>query len=72
MELRILAIPGVQINHIEAPQMTDRGVEIKWIEHKTDFMRLAALREFGGVYLDADAIPLRDIAGLRNSGFHIN
>ncbi|KAL2176429.1 uncharacterized protein P884DRAFT_292911 [Thermothelomyces heterothallicus CBS 202.75] len=51
MELRILAIPGVQINHIEAPQMTDRGVEIKWIEHKTDFMRLAALREFGGLWL---------------------
>ncbi|KAL2166658.1 hypothetical protein VTG60DRAFT_2354 [Thermothelomyces hinnuleus] len=66
---RILAIPGAQINHVEAPQMTNRGVEIKWIEHKTDFLRLAALREFGGVYLDADAIPLRDIADLRNSGF---
>jgi hypothetical protein len=66
---RILAIPGVELNHIEVPTTTQKGVEIKWVEHKADFLRLTALREYGGVYLDTDAIPLRDIADLRNSGF---
>ncbi|KAG7289219.1 hypothetical protein NEMBOFW57_005583 [Staphylotrichum longicolle] len=37
--------------------------------HKADFVRLATLLEYGGVYLDTDAIPLRDVAELRNSGF---
>jgi hypothetical protein len=66
---RILAIPGVELNHVEAPQKTNKGVEIKAVEHRSDFLRLAALREYGGVYLDTDAIPLRDIADLRRSGF---
>ncbi|KAK4122115.1 glycosyltransferase family 32 protein, partial [Parathielavia appendiculata] len=66
---RILAIPGVEFKHVEVPQRTRKGVEIKAMEHKADFLRLAALREYGGVYLDTDAIPLRDIADLRNSGF---
>ena len=66
---RILAIPGVEFKHVEPPHTTHKGVEIKWLAHKADFLRLAVLREFGGVYLDTDAIPLRDIADLRNSGF---
>jgi hypothetical protein len=66
---RILAIPGVELNNVEVPTATQKGVEIRWVEHKADFLRLAALREYGGVYLDTDAIPLRDIADLRNSGF---
>lgn len=66
---RILAIPGITINHVEAPKTTRKGVEITKMEHKSDFLRMAALRDFGGVYLDTDAVPLRDIATLRNSGF---
>ena len=66
---RILAIPNLTFNHVTAPNFTTKGVEIKWTEHKADFLRLAALREFGGVYLDTDAIPLRDVADLRASGF---
>jgi hypothetical protein len=67
---RILAIPGLQFNHVEVPHTTHKGVEIKWLAHKADFLRMEALRDFGGVYLDTDTIPLRDIAGLRNSGFY--
>jgi hypothetical protein len=66
---RILSIPGVELNHVEVPATTEKGVEIKWVEHKADFLRLTALREHGGVYLDTDAIPLRDVTDLRKSGF---
>lgn len=66
---RILSIPGVKEHHIVAPNTTKRGVRIVQMEHKADFLRMAVLRDFGGVYLDTDVVPLRDIAPLRNSGF---
>lgn len=66
---RILALPGVTSNFVRAPTVTERGVEIVRVEHKADFLRMAVLREFGGVYLDTDVVPLRDIAPLRDSGF---
>jgi len=66
---RILALPGVIPNFIQAPNVTDKGVHIKKMEHKADFLRMAVLRDYGGVYLDTDAVPLRDIGPLRNSGF---
>lgn len=66
---RILALPGVTPNFVRAPTVTDKGVEIVRVEHKADFLRMAVLRDFGGVYLDTDVVPLRDIAPLRNSGF---
>ncbi|PNY29671.1 Uncharacterized protein TCAP_00415 [Tolypocladium capitatum] len=66
---RVLAIPGLTPNHVEAPRVTTKGVEIVQMEHKADFLRIVALRDFGGVYLDMDAVPLRDVADLRNSGF---
>jgi mannosyltransferase OCH1-like enzyme len=66
---RILSIPAVVPSIIKPPQTTRQGVEIKSLEHKSDFVRLTALKQFGGVYLDMDAVPLRDIHGLRHSGF---
>ncbi|KND89017.1 hypothetical protein TOPH_06294 [Tolypocladium ophioglossoides CBS 100239] len=66
---RALAIPGLTANHVEARRVTTKGVEIVQMEHKADFLRMLALRDFGGVYLDIDAVPLRDVADLRNSGF---
>ncbi|KAK1757007.1 Lactosylceramide 4-alpha-galactosyltransferase [Echria macrotheca] len=66
---RVLALPGVTVNHVEAPRYTKKGVKLDKLEHRSDFVRLQALREYGGVYLDADAMPLRDVAELRNSGF---
>ena len=66
---RILAIPGVKPNYISAPSHTTAGVPLDRIEHKSDIVRLQALRDFGGLYLDFDAIPLRDVAPLRTAGF---
>ncbi|KAH8896243.1 hypothetical protein GQ53DRAFT_640225 [Thozetella sp. PMI_491] len=66
---RVLAIPGVNAYYVEAPTSTTKGVEIKLTEHKTDFLRIIALQKFGGVYLDTDAVPLRSIDDLRNTGF---
>lgn len=66
---RILAIPGVKPNYITPPTHTSAGVPLTRIEHKSDVVRLQALRDYGGLYLDFDAIPLRDISPLRTAGF---
>lgn len=66
---RILALSEITINHISAPSHTSKGVKIINMEHKADFLRLDAVREFGGLYMDTDAIPLRDISDLRRAGF---
>ncbi|KEF54242.1 uncharacterized protein A1O9_09408 [Exophiala aquamarina CBS 119918] len=62
--------PNVEINHVTAPAMVPgRNRTITGIEHKSDFLRLQMMRRYGGVYLDWDAHPLRDIKPLRYSGF---
>jgi hypothetical protein len=66
---RVLNLPGVTPNHVKHPRKTSLGQELDTFGVKSDIVRGDALREFGGVYLDTDAIPLRDIAPLRNSGF---
>lgn len=35
----------------------------------SDFVRTQQLYNYGGIYLDADAVPLRDVRKLRESGF---
>src|SRR5436190_1860029 len=55
---RVLAVPGVTPNFVVAPAATKHGVAIERIEHKSDIIRIEALRQFGGLYLDFDAIPL--------------
>ena len=66
---RILSLPGVTPQYVTPPASTTAGVPIVHMEHKADFLRIEALRSFGGIYLDADAVPLRDVAGLRHAGF---
>ncbi|KAK4237911.1 hypothetical protein C8A03DRAFT_44277 [Achaetomium macrosporum] len=66
---RVLNIPGVTPNFIENPRVTSQGVEIDTFGAKSDFIRADALRTFGGLYLDVDAVPLRDLAPLRHAGF---
>ncbi|KAH6613702.1 hypothetical protein B0J18DRAFT_440733 [Chaetomium sp. MPI-SDFR-AT-0129] len=66
---RILNIPGVTPKFIENPRVTSKGQEIDTFGAKSDFIRADALGEYGGMYLDVDAIPLRDVAPLRNAGF---
>ncbi|KAK4149121.1 hypothetical protein C8A00DRAFT_19152 [Chaetomidium leptoderma] len=66
---RVLNIPGVTPKYIENPRLTSQGVDIDTFGAKSDFIRADALREFGGIYLDVDAVPLRDVAPLRRAGF---
>ena len=65
----ILSLPRLQVLHVDAPQETDNGRALECMEHKSDFVRVQAVRDMGGVYVDFDAYPLRDIAPLRRSGF---
>ena len=66
---RILNLPGVAANYVDTPRVTSVGAEIDTFGAKSDFLRADALRTFGGLYLDTDAIPLRDLAPLRHAGF---
>ncbi len=66
---RILAIPNVTPNFIPNPTLTTTNTPIDTFGAKSDFIRADALRTHGGIYLDTDAIPLRDLAPLRNAGF---
>ncbi|KAL6252986.1 hypothetical protein RBB50_000705 [Rhinocladiella similis] len=66
----VLAIPHLQFNYVTYPEVAAvSGVEIKRIEHKSDFVRMEQLYEKGGVYMDTDVHPLRDFKDLRESGF---
>ncbi len=66
---RILGLPNVVYNQVNPLSSTNKGIAIKHLEHKADFLRIEALQRFGGLYLDTDAVPLRDITPLRQSGF---
>lgn len=66
----LLSIPGLQVVRASVPTHADSGVEIKLVEHKSDFVRVQAIKKFGGIYIDFDAHPLRDIKSLRESGFN--
>ncbi|KAL2148959.1 hypothetical protein VTH82DRAFT_1645 [Thermothelomyces myriococcoides] len=66
---RVLNIPGVTPKFVENPRLTTGGVDIDTFGAKSDFLRADALRQHGGIYLDVDAVPLRDVAPLRRAGF---
>lgn len=66
---RVLNLPNVEPKYVSHPRWTTKGVEIDTFGAKSDFIRAYALRDQGGVYLDVDAVPLRDVAPLRRFGF---
>ncbi|OHE90408.1 hypothetical protein CORC01_14299 [Colletotrichum orchidophilum] len=68
--MHMFAIPGLKVNWMEAPHETNLGVKLTFKEHISDFMRVKAVHDFGGVYVDFDVQALRDVAGLRTSGFN--
>ncbi|GAB1310822.1 Glycosyl transferase [Madurella fahalii] len=65
----IFTLFDIQINTVEVPTHAGNGVEIQGMEHKSDFVRVKAVYEFGGIYIDWDVHALRDIRPLRESGF---
>ncbi|KAI9736832.1 MAG: hypothetical protein M1818_005883 [Claussenomyces sp. TS43310] len=65
----MLSIPNVVHHWIKPPKYTLSCREIKRIEHVSDFVRTQQLYHYGGIYMDADVLPLRDVRKLRESGF---
>jgi len=66
---RLLNIPNVVVNQVEFPTHARNGRELVGYEHQSDFLRPQILYEYGGIYMDFDVLPLRDITALRASGF---
>lgn len=66
---KIFEIPGVAVRHIEVPTHTKYGGKLEHMEHRSDFVRPGILRDFGGIYLDFDVVPIKDMKPLRESGF---
>jgi hypothetical protein len=59
----------VQFHLIPMPRQTIFGVPLKRMAHRSDFLRLAILYCYGGVYMDTDILVLRSFDDLRESGF---
>lgn len=59
---------AVRLNQVTAPTRAN-SLEIKRIEHKSDFVRLDQLALHGGIYLDWDVLTLRSVDPLLESGF---
>jgi hypothetical protein len=66
----IFNIPQLVIRPARSLDFAGNGVAIIKMPHKSDFARVAALDEIGGMYLDMDAIPLRDLRPLLEVGFN--
>jgi len=64
------AKPLLTLNRIKAPQQF-MGRALYHVAHKADVVRLQALKETGGIYLDLDTICVKPIHGLLNHSFII-
>ncbi|KAK7728659.1 hypothetical protein SLS63_006520 [Diaporthe eres] len=65
----LTAFPDVvRLSKVTAPTKAN-GLDIKRIEHKSDFVRLDQLTLHGGIYLDWDVLTLRSLDPLIDSGF---
>lgn len=65
----VFNMPGLEVRHADVPTHAGNGKEIQGLEHQSDFVRVRAVRELGGVYIDWDVHALRDVRVLRESGF---
>lgn len=61
--------PHLQINTITVPTTASNGQHINGMEHKSDFVRVKAVHDHGGTYIDFDVYALQDIKPLRESGY---
>ncbi|CRK29126.1 hypothetical protein HYQ45_005593 [Verticillium longisporum] len=66
----IFTLFDMEIRTVDVPTHAGNGLEIKGMEHKSDFVRVKAVHDLGGIYLDWDVHALRDIRPLRTSGFN--
>jgi hypothetical protein len=64
------AKPLLTLKKIKAPD-SFMGRHLNHVAHKADIVRLQALKEFGGIYLDLDTISVKPLHGLLNHSFII-
>ena len=64
------AKPLLTLNKITAPESI-MGNKLYHVAHKADVVRLQALKETGGIYLDLDTISVKPLTGLLNCSFAI-
>jgi hypothetical protein len=64
------AKPLLRLNKITAPD-TFMGRSLYHVAHKADVVRLLALKETGGIYMDLDTISVKPLTGLLNHSFAI-
>ncbi len=64
------AKPMLTLNKIIAPEQI-MGNKLYHVAHKADVVRLQALKETGGIYLDLDTISVKPLTDLLNHSFAI-
>ncbi len=64
------AKPLLTLNKIEAPGSI-MGNQLHHVAHKADVVRLRALKETGGIYMDLDTISVKPLTSLRSYTFAI-
>jgi hypothetical protein len=64
------AKPMLTLNKVTAPESI-MGNKLYHVAHKADVVRLLALKETGGIYLDLDTISVKPLKGLLNCSFAI-
>ena len=67
---RLARTRHVRLLHVSAPRAVF-GRPVKWHQHQADVIRMHALRRWGGVYLDTDALVLQSLDGFRGSGLTV-
>ena len=65
----IIRLPNLMLQHVELPRRSTKDIEIAGYEAKSDFIRVQALYDHGGVYMDTDVYALRDFSPLRHMGY---
>ncbi|KAJ3498019.1 hypothetical protein NLG97_g1449 [Lecanicillium saksenae] len=66
----LLTLPNLSVISAAVPTHAGNGKKIENTEHASDFVRVEAVRQFGGIYVDFDVFALRDLRVLRESAFH--
>src|SRR6185503_11634821 len=64
------AKPFLILNKVVAPE-SFMGQPLYHVAHKADVIRLQALKETGGIYLDLDTISVKPLTDLLNNSFAI-
>ncbi|OAA63864.1 glycosyl transferase [Cordyceps fumosorosea ARSEF 2679] len=65
----VFAMPGLVVNEVAVPTHAGNGVRIAGMEHRSDFVRVQAVHDLGGVYIDMDVHSLKDLRPLREAGY---